>query len=74
MSVNTTLAACSAGLVALFIAYFRIKKWDLGFTVNGFLAGLVAITAPCYWVNPAGAFFIGLVAGFVVVYGMDLLE
>jgi Amt family ammonium transporter len=74
VSFNTTLAACSAGLVALFISYARTKKWDLGLTVNGFLAGLVAITCPCYWVDPVGAFFIGVVAAFVVVWGLDLLE
>ncbi len=74
VSFNTTMAACSAGLAALFISYARTKKWDLGLTVNGFLAGLVAITCPCYWVDPIGAFFIGIVAAFVVVYGLDLLE
>ena len=74
VSFNTTMAACSAGLTALAIAYARTAKWDLGFTVNGFLAGLVAITCPCYWVSPTGAFFIGLVAGFVVVYATDFLE
>ena len=31
--------------------YPRAKKWDMGITINGFLGGLVAITAPCYWVN-----------------------
>jgi Amt family ammonium transporter len=74
VAFNTTLAACSAGLAALFISYFRSKKWDLGLTVNGFLGGLVAITCPCYWVNPIGAFIIGVVAAFVVVWGLDLLE
>ncbi len=74
VSFNTTMAACSAGLAALFISYARTKKWDLGLTVNGFLAGLVAITCPCYWVDPIGAFFIGIVAAFVVVGGLDLLE
>jgi ammonium transporter, Amt family len=74
VSFNTTLAACSAGLAALFISYARTKKWDLGLTVNGFLAGLVAITCPCYWVDPVGAFFIGIGAAFVVVWGLDLLE
>lgn len=74
VSFTTTMAACSAGLTALFISYFRSKKWDLGLTVNGFLAGLVAITAPCYWVSPTGAFFIGIVAAFIVVWAMDLLE
>jgi Amt family ammonium transporter len=74
VSFNTTLAACSAGLAALFYAYVRVKKWDLGLTVNGFLAGLVAITCPCYWVSPTGAFFIGAVAGVVVILATDLLE
>jgi Amt family ammonium transporter len=68
------MAACSGGLVALFISYARSGKWDLGLTVNGFLGGLVAITCPCYWVEPVGAFFIGVVAAFVIVYGLDLLE
>jgi Amt family ammonium transporter len=74
VSFNTTMAACSAGLMALFIGYARTFKWDLAITTNGFLAGLVAITCPCYWVSPTGAFFIGIVAAFVVVYGIDLLE
>jgi ammonium transporter, Amt family len=74
VSFNTTLAACSAGLAALFYAYVRVKKWDLGLTVNGFLAGLVAITCPCYWVSPTGAFFIGAVAGVAVILATDLLE
>ena len=38
-------------------------KWDLALTVNGFLAGLVAITCPCYWVDPEGAFLLGIGAG-----------
>ncbi len=74
VAFNTTLAACSAGLTALIYSYSRSKKWDLGLTVNGFLAGLVAITAPCYWVDPIGAFFIGIGGGLVVVWGIDLLE
>ena len=74
VSFNTTLAACSAGLAALFYSYSRTKKWDLGVTVNGFLAGLVAITCPCYWVDPVGAFFIGIVATFVMIGCTELLE
>ncbi|HEX9070173.1 MAG TPA: ammonium transporter [Ktedonobacterales bacterium] len=74
VSFNTTLAACSAGLTALFISYHRGKTWDLGLTVNGFLGGLVAITCPCYWVDPIGAFIIGGVAALVVVWGLDTLE
>jgi Amt family ammonium transporter len=74
VSFNTTLAACSAGLAAIFYGYGRTGKWDLGLTTNGFLAGLVAITCPCYWVSPTGAFFIGLVAGIVVIWAIDALE
>jgi Amt family ammonium transporter len=74
VSFNTTMAACSAGLMALAIGYTRTKKWDLALTTNGFLAGLVAITCPCYWVSPTGAFFIGVVAAVVVAYAIDLLE
>src|ERR1700751_5663105 len=74
VSANTTLAACAAGLTAMTYAYFLSKKWDLGFTVNGFLAGLVAITCPCYWVSPTGALILGAVAGVVVVVGVQLLE
>src|SRR6202163_1043899 len=75
VSFNTTLAACSAGLTSLIYSYFKTGgKWDLALTVNGFLAGLVAITCPCYWVDPEGAFLLGIGAGFVVVYGIDLLE
>lgn len=74
VAANTTLAACAGGLSAMFFGYPKTKKWDLGFTVNGFLAGLVAITCPCYWVNPTGSIFIGAIAGVVVVLGIDLLE
>jgi ammonium transporter, Amt family len=74
VSFNTTLAACSGGLMALFISYARSRKWDLGLTVNGFLGGLVAITCPCYWVDPIGAFLIGIGAAIVVVLGLDALE
>jgi Amt family ammonium transporter len=74
VSTNTTLAACSGGLAALFFVYPRSKKWDCGMTLNGLLAGLVAITCPCYWVSPFGAIMIGLVAGVFVVLGTDFLE
>jgi Amt family ammonium transporter len=74
VAANTTLAACTGGLGAVFFMYFRTKKWDAGAITNGFLAGLVAITCPCYWVSPAGACWLGLVAGVIVILGVDLLE
>jgi len=74
VAVNTTLAAAAGCLVAMTISYVRLKKWDVGITINGFLGGLVAITAPCYWVNATGAVIIGAVAGPVVVLVVDLVE
>ncbi len=74
VAANTTLAACAGGLSAMFWLYPRNKVWDAGITVNGFLAGLVAITCPCYWVSPGGAILIGAIAGVVCIYGVDLME
>jgi Amt family ammonium transporter len=74
VAANTTLAACAAGLSAMFFAYMLFKTWDASFTTNGFLAGLVAITCPCYWVDPLGAVILGAVAGVIVVLGAELLE
>jgi len=77
VAANTTLAACTGALAAmlcaLWIGPFK-GKFDTGFTLNGMLAGLVAITAPCYWVSPFGSVIIGLVAGLVVFGGIYLLE
>ena len=61
-------------MAAVLFVYPRSKKWDLGMSLNGFLGGLVAITAPCYWVSPGGAVLIGAIAGCLVPLGVDLLE
>jgi Amt family ammonium transporter len=74
VAANTTLAACAGGFVAVLFVYPRSKKWDLGMSLNGFLGGLVAITAPCYWVSPMGSVIIGAIASVIVVLGVDLLE
>jgi Amt family ammonium transporter len=74
VAANTTLAACAGGLTAMFAAFMASRKWDVSFTVNGFLAGLVAITCPCYWVSPAGSIILGGIAGVVVYAGVELLE
>jgi Amt family ammonium transporter len=74
VAANTTLAACAGGLIAMAVAYSMSKVWDVSFTVNGFLAGLVAITCPCYWVSPTGSILLGGIAGVVVVLGVELLE
>jgi len=74
VAMNTTIAACAGGMVAVMWVYPQTKKWDLGISVNGFLGGLVAITAPCYWVSPFGAVCIGAIAGIVVPLGINALE
>ncbi len=74
VAMNTTLAACTGGIAAIFIMYFQTKKWDTTAIINGFLAGLVAITCPCYWVSGVGACVIGAVAGVLVIVAMELLE
>ena len=74
VAANTTLAACAGGLSGLAYMYPRNKDWDCGITVNGFLAGLVAITCPCYWVSPLGAICLGAIAGVVCVLAIDLVE
>src|SRR5216684_2591711 len=74
VATNTTLAACAAGLTSILYGYFKMKTWDAGYTTNGFLAGLVAITCPCYWVSPTGAVLLGGIAGVLVIVGVDLLE
>jgi Amt family ammonium transporter len=74
VATNTTLAACAGGFMAMFAAWIPNRKWDVSFTTNGFLAGLVAITCPCYWVSPTGAVILGGVAGVLVYLGVELLE
>jgi len=58
----------------MFWMYPKNKVWDAGMTINGFLAGLVAITCPCYWVSPFGAIMIGAIAGPVCALWVDLME
>jgi len=74
VAANTTLAACTGGISAIFVMYLQTKKWDTTAIINGFLAGLVGITCPCYWVTNLGAAAIGAVAGVIVIGAMELLE
>jgi Amt family ammonium transporter len=74
VATNTTLAACTGGLAAIILMWFQTKKWDTTAIINGFLAGLVGITCPCYWVSGVGAAVIGAVAGVIVIVAMELLE
>jgi Amt family ammonium transporter len=72
--ITTNLAASMGAVVAMAITWIKNGKPDVGFTLNGALAGLVGITAGCDIVSPAGAVAIGLVSGFVVVFGAEFIE
>ncbi|CDC73695.1 MULTISPECIES: ammonium transporter [environmental samples] len=64
--VNTNMAAAVACCVTMLYTWLRYKKPDVGMTLNSALAGLVAITAGCDMVSPAGAAIIGIVAGLLL--------
>jgi Amt family ammonium transporter len=68
--VTTNLAASAGTLSATAVAWLLLGKPDLGMTLNGCLAGLVAITAPCAFVTPGASVVIGLIAGVLVVLGV----
>ena len=70
IAVNTLLAGCLGALAALGTSWLRFGKPDIGMTLNGTLAGLVAITAPCATVTPLGSVIIGSLAGVIVVFAV----
>ena len=72
--VTTNLAAAVATVTVLIITWVRYKKPDVSMSLNGSLAGLVAITAGCDTVSPASAAIIGIISGFVVVFGIEFID
>ena len=74
VAMNTNLAACAGAIAAMVTVWLLFGKPDLSMTMNGALAGLVAITAPCAFVSPAAALAIGAVGGVIVVLGVALLD
>jgi len=74
VAVNTNLAAAAGALFALIVIYIKTKKYDIGMTINGAIAGLVAITAPCAWIEAWAAVVIGAIAGVLVVASCLFLE
>jgi len=67
IAMTTNLACCMAIMSSTMMAWIMIGKPDFSMTVNGALAGLVAITAGCYFVTVMGSAIIGLIAGIIVV-------
>jgi Amt family ammonium transporter len=74
IAINTNLSAVAAAMGAMAIAWIKFGKPDLTLALNGSLAGLVGITAPCAVVSPNGALVIGAVAGVLSVYGVTWLD
>ncbi len=71
---NTNMAAAVATCAAMIFTWIRYGKPDVSMTFNAALAGLVAITAGCDCVTPVGAFFIGAVAGILVVLSVEFFD
>jgi Amt family ammonium transporter len=71
---NTNLAAATATNVTMLITWIRYGKPDVSMTLNGALGGLVAITAGCDAVSPIGAFLIGIISAFVLVFGIEFID
>ncbi len=74
IAMTTNLAAAMAATTVMFLSWIRYGKPDVSMTLNGALAGLVAITAGCAAVSLWGAIAIGFIAGFVVLFGVEFVE
>jgi Amt family ammonium transporter len=72
--ITTNLAAASGAVCAMIITWCKYKRPGLSLTLNGALAGLVAITAGCDVVSPGGAVIIGILAGVVLVFGVEFID
>lgn len=74
IAVTTNLAAAAGAITAMLVAWVRYKRPALSISLNGALAGLVAITAGCDAVNPVGAVLIGTIAGFVLPFAVEFFD
>ena len=72
--VTTNLSAAVATVTVMIITWVRYKKPDVSMSLNGSLAGLVAITAGCDTVSPTSAAIIGIASGFIVVFGIEFID
>ncbi len=74
VATNTMIAGAVGGLVAMFYMWIKFGKPDPSMTANGALAGLVAITAPCAFVNGISALIIGFIAAILVCVAVPFVE
>jgi Amt family ammonium transporter len=74
ITVTTNIAAAAGALSAMFIGWYVVGKPQLPWGLNGALAGLVAITAPCAFVTPTEAVIIGAIGGMIMFIGVNVFE
>jgi len=74
IAVTTNLAAAAGAIIAMIVSWMIMKKPDASMALNGALAGLVSITAPCDGVSPVGAIMIGAVGGSIVVLSVLFID
>jgi len=74
VAITTNMAAAMATLSATLLSWMLLGKPDLGMTLNGCLAGLVAITAPCAFVSVPSSLIIGTIAGILVVLAVIMFD
>ena len=74
IAVTTNLSAAAGAIVAMVISWVVMKKPDASMALNGALAGLVSITAPCDGVSPIGAILIGMIGGALVVLSVLFID
>ena len=72
--LTTNLAAAAGGIGTMFTSWIKYGKPSFSLTLNGVLAGLVAITAGCDLVSPLGAAIIGLLAGIILVFSIEFID
>ncbi len=74
IAVTTNLAAAAGAVSAMLVSWMRYKRPALSISLNGALAGLVAITAGCDAVNPVGALLIGILAGTLLPFAVEFID
>ncbi len=74
ITVTTNMAAAFGGATATVVSTLYFGKPDLSMIINGILAGLVAITAPCAFVSVESAILIGVVAGIIIVFSVVYVD
>ncbi len=72
--VNTNLAAAAGAVLAMITSWIKFGKPEVGMSLNGALAGLVAITAGCANVSPTSSVIIGAIAGIIVVFAVIMFD